>query len=448
MNNFCNGVIIVRVGSVGVDLIADEVTAISIDANINLTDFDAVIINPKKFFIEFVNVVLEDQISYNEKDNLSFISRKNGLYLRGLLSKIEEQINSLCRNGGIVVVLADQVDFLVYSDLDKNSKQLFDTFGVSDPTLQLVTSFDPVLTSPLAKSLVEDGFISQRIGHEVISVATQSVWNSYLNSSLEWKITFTSLPSFEPLAKIGVRGRPGDELVAAEKAMGLGHIVLLPFPRDKESLEILLQCIANKLDGPAIPEWVSNFKMQDVIEKEKTISELEIKIEQIKNEIQGLNRFQKLLYETGDELENVVFAGLKLLGFKVDKPSVKSDADLIIEFSNGVKGICEITGTEQTIQKRKATQLSGWVHEHRTHDICKGILIINPYRFEDPSERYNRAATDLVSPHAIKECESNEHVLIDSLTLFEIIQDFLQGSSKDVYALEQHILETTGILSY
>lgn len=199
------------------------------------------------------------------------------------------------------------------------------------------------------------------------------------------------------------------------------------------------------------PTWVNKFKVPGektidekigkLKEKSKKIEEDTKAKEQEKNEI---TRFKKLLFETGDELRNIVWDTLDEIGFKVNRYDEKKEDGSIEE---GTKiAVLEITGKDGPLARDDLRQLDDWIKDYLSREgkEPKGIHIINHYRLRKPEDR-NEAYPDDVIKYI--ERGSSELSVIKTLQLFKI---FCRIKSNKLNAREvrKEIMENRGVLHF
>jgi len=102
------------------------------------------------------------------------------------------------------------------------------------------------------------------------------------------------------------------------------------------------------------PRWLKEYLFSD---EEKLLKELE----EIKEKLFHYENLERLLYGTGEPLEEAVEYALKYLGFeKVHRPEGTDTYDVSFEY-DGIKHILEVEGTTRQGSKDKVDQLDGWI---------------------------------------------------------------------------------------
>ena len=133
------------------------------------------------------------------------------------------------------------------------------------------------------------------------------------------------------------------------------------------------------------PRWIKEYRFSD---KEKLLKELE----GVKEKLFHYETLERLLYGTGEPLEEAVEYALKYLRFeKVHRPKETDTYDVSFEYK-GTKYILEVEGTTRQGSKDKVDQLDGWIKKEimeKGYDPDKlvGVFVVNHYRNEDPKNR-------------------------------------------------------------
>jgi hypothetical protein len=162
------------------------------------------------------------------------------------------------------------------------------------------------------------------------------------------------------------------------------------------------------------PAWLAEFQLP---ERQK----LETTLLSTRDRLTTLDRWERVLYATGDSLEDAVGSGLDFLGFSSVIVTKRPDhAD--IEFQNGAKlYLLEAKGKGKHADKDDVLQLRNWIDdkvaEGADPESVEGVLFVNHFRHIHPKER---AAA--VSQDADRLCRRNHLGIWTGPGLFHAIQ--------------------------
>jgi len=233
-----------------------------------------------------------------------------------------------------------------------------------------------------------------------------------------------------PIAKNKV-----NEVIAFEINWEKGKFVFLPpftSQDDKKVVGVLIDCIRKSLNWSVSltkPEWLGKYTLPDekglqkqLMNIENELKVVEIKRNDIQNEINEIEVMKSLLYETGKYgLEPAVRRAFRILGFSVLEPEeYQEDYDLFANESSFLV-IGEIEGTEKQVDVQKFRQLLDYVADAISNGKnAKGILIGNGYINMEPSQR-----PEQFTEHAIRGCESQKYCRIATTELYEAVRTVL-----------------------
>lgn len=164
-----------------------------------------------------------------------------------------------------------------------------------------------------------------------------------------------------------------------------GSVYLLPlkpnYSFSEAAAEMLSRFHGISIEPRSVPDWVENKKLprqHEMIEKSR----------KLRREFERLDRFSKLLYADGPELENVVLDAFQELGFET-KPEVRGKRDGAVLLDDKAF-ILETHGTENTIGVEKVEQLNRWIRyareEFEDRDL-EGLLVANANLRREPEDR-------------------------------------------------------------
>jgi len=219
----------------------------------------------------------------------------------------------------------------------------------------------------------------------------------------------------------------------------------LPPPTEistKTAIDIILEDFFGiKISEMLDPDWVKEIKVPDEnrikgrIKKILDRIKIEKKeIEKLKQEMQSITKFRKLLYTEDEELEQIVWTTFRELGAKVIEPKERNKEDGWIETKFG-KGVLEIKKAAKSASRVHTRQLDNWVGNCIANgEKCQGILVINHYGDKPLKERKEPFPSD-VRDHAKKARLGNPFCLLTTVELFRAFCAFKGGevSSDEIF---------------
>lgn len=197
------------------------------------------------------------------------------------------------------------------------------------------------------------------------------------------------------------------------------------------------------------PKWFSEIVFNNDIEIRKDIEKRSADIDSLNEIITQDNKklemndfYKKLLVETGDEMVDVVFDVIKKI-FSIDLTNYIDNKKEDFSFTlNGKTFVGEIKGVNENIKNRHISELEHNKQEFiekKGIDGAKGILIINRERKTRPDERSE------INEEQIEYAKKNDLLIIDSVTLLNIFESFLQNKL-NIERLLEVLCNSTGLL--
>ena len=168
------------------------------------------------------------------------------------------------------------------------------------------------------------------------------------------------------------------------------------------------------------PRWVEKYAFKKKLEMIEKINEM-------RREISHYEILERLLYGTGEPLEEAVKYALEHLEFEnVERPQEKDTYD--ISFTrNGKKYIVEVEGTTKQGSKEKVNQLDGWVRIELNMGTDPsriiGVFVVNHFRDKDPEER-----GEPLTEHAKRFLKYYRFVFFTTCFLFNLVKKVDEGS--------------------
>ncbi|MCD6240817.1 hypothetical protein J7K27_04760 [Candidatus Bathyarchaeota archaeon] len=166
------------------------------------------------------------------------------------------------------------------------------------------------------------------------------------------------------------------------------------------------------------PKWLKNYRFE-------IRNEIDAKIQELKNQLFRYEMFERLLYATGEPLEEAVYFTLKWLGIKNVRYHKGRDKDIQdIDFEiDDTKYLIEVKGKAGLADKDDVEELNGWrkqevLKEENEGKCIEGILIVNHQRKIDPEQR-----KEVLTNHAKKWLEMYHLKVFTTYSLFKLIRD-------------------------
>lgn len=235
-----------------------------------------------------------------------------------------------------------------------------------------------------------------------------------------------------------------------------GNIILLPrIPslERKEAVCLVLEELTGVIQGSLPPQWVEAVNVPGVMELDNeisarldTITEVRKQIRDLEEKKGSLDRFKKLTYSSGRELEEIVAASFERLGAKVF-PAKYSEEEFVMAF-DGLEYLIEVKGVTKSIALGHLRQLNDYLlkYEEDTKKQCKGILFGNAWRDYPPWERGTKIKPEFPD-NVIRRSEQWRIALVSSVRFFSVLSAFLD-ERKDGDSVLQQIVTTNGCVSW
>jgi len=230
-----------------------------------------------------------------------------------------------------------------------------------------------------------------------------------------------------------------------------GEIILLPPPTEidsREAINILLEDLWGIQQKTPPPEGIDKILLpgedslkQQIKEKLDKVGELNAEISDLEKQVEEKAQFKRLVYETGDPLENICKLTLRQLGCKTDD----SVEDFIL-ITGDKEAIVEVKGRERSILREDGAMLA---QNRSNYAIQKGkgireikaILLGNPWRLVLPLEE--RAKKEPFSIHLVEDANIEDMALVTTVELFRAYCEFLKGNISSDEIIE-HLFSGVG----
>jgi len=266
--------------------------------------------------------------------------------------------------------------------------------------------------------------------------------------------------SLHPLGvelRYAVYDRPA-ETVLQEAISGPIYLLHYPVGGDlRESLRCLLREFCNTdLAESEEPEWLNLICPPRGTALDQKIDLLTSQIEELSDqkatvvaERQQLEYWRRLLYETGDLLEDVVFEALKLLGLANVRFGARGDHDIAGEL-DGETLIFEVKGLNGSSGRREVFDLDRHISEFEPKNpgtkVAKGILVANAYRHDPPSTR-EEEGRQVFAGDAVDHAKALGFALLDTRVLYRLVADTIEGNLDDTHEILKALRDTVGVYS-
>jgi hypothetical protein len=407
-----------------------------ISANV-FEDYDALVVNPDDLSTlygdytgrHFARSVANDL----DKDFARFAANLNG--------KRHQQVRGLLQKDGVIICFLQP--YRSWADVDK-------THFISNYSW-----------------LLESGEIHEQFGNLINGTGTtisyidsSHPFTEYLSLKPPWE-AYIQHDKYDQMKWKVLASAFGTHILSIASTSPTGHIIFLPSSYDVENGELLEQCIikllADKHITP-IPEWAKSIIVPGQHETLKALEEVDTQISALgetRNTLISKNytleSWKWLLYETGKHrLEPIVHSALSLLGCQVE-PQPDSDSDGKVETEFGT-ALLEIEGAQETVKIDKVSQLLRNIANFVSREDMpvKGILVGNPFRFEEPSNRPPKGSQKkLFSDAVIRTSSLNNISVLLTTELYQIVCRILdkQLNARQLKSLRKRIFQEKGPVS-
>ena len=233
---------------------------------------------------------------------------------------------------------------------------------------------------------------------------------------------------------------------------GAVMVMLPPLSTPEASVGKVLEILGT---GDAAPEpaWSQRIALpgtrsiaQKILLLEKEVAEKNTQIQTLEKNLTDKRSFTKLLYGTGSELEDAVFAALKMLGLEV-KLGDPGREDLVMVPSVDASRTChiEIKGTKNKIKRDDLRQLGDWVDRSWSKSRKpKGILIVNMHRLSDIKTSKNERSR--LPPDQLEYAQDRKFCIVPTYVLFDLCIRSVDGHATDLPKIEQTLIDTVGFV--
>ena len=348
-----------------------------------------------------------------------------------LLSQMQNQLLRLVGSGGqLIVVTPGQYPFTTRHS-DQNAAVIKSNLGA-------------ILPIPVS-------FRSES-GHTVTRIDDKP-YVRYLRHVKKWDFwaSITGQGSVEGPFLSNREGRT----IAGFFAVGPNGLTILPdvdeLTPDEIALEILTELGFQETEVPP-PDWVQSISVPGLAEIgtamadcRSQIQEATVRLQKHEDEWRAIDKYRKLLYSTGDDLENIVDQVLTDLGAIVSEERHGVEDSLVT--MGGSTCVVEVTGTDATLKLLKVRQLldHAMLVEEKTGTRPKAILVANALRTLAPSDRDGADPPEYPS-NVLERMKESKSALVPSRWLFEKYCEVLAGKT-DKATIIAEILGANGLIA-
>jgi hypothetical protein len=234
-----------------------------------------------------------------------------------------------------------------------------------------------------------------------------------------------------------------------------GTVTVLPFIaglEQKEAINLILEDLIGKPQQSLPPDWVGQIPMPfidalnaEITQKNAIIDSLRVEIAAIEQRFAEIERWKKLVYATGRELEQIFEEAVIKLGART-RPA-GAEEEFILEHK-GQAATVECKGVGKSISLEHVRQADSHVLkfiETENRD-GKGILLGNAWRNLPLSER-SKAGTPIFPDNVVKHATQREITLVGADDFLEAFCRFLKGELSGDAILDA-IMMQSGIVNF
>jgi hypothetical protein len=433
----------VRILSLGIAIADQQVDNYGWSNALSFFDYDAIVVDPAVALSEMVEGVVRDGTSYTSYEEQAVqngATTANTIGLADLLRRRADETERLLAKGGLVVCFA-------YPD-------------VAHPQVSGFTGCHRYHWLPApAGADYGHAYLKPAGGTEVRATDYEHPFADFFErhrTTVQYRAIFAEGASgFGEAAKVIARS-PGGAAVAMDLSVGGGRVVFLPAvsyrlsTADRTSLASTIVAGVRDLllasaEGP-VPTWVSGFELpgiKDAQERvdvvESKLESLETELEDARNELRGLDRYRRMLWQEGKYgLDLPVRDALSMLGLtnfaKPDDPALFSidGAYVFVEAQGSVEAV------GMTPHYRLRQRVEQRIAEH--NQAPKAMIVVNGYRATPPAGRAQQY-TDSLKVAA----ETMRYCVVESSKLFEAVKAKMAGEDEAVKTFLRALLDTEGV---
>lgn len=229
-------------------------------------------------------------------------------------------------------------------------------------------------------------------------------------------------------------------------------LVLLPIANRYDTsphIEILLRRHMQYEETPP-PSWINDIEIPGEVPLKRQINtaneefkKAEAEVKKLEASLQEIEKYKRLLYDTGLSLQDISKQALEELGVKT-KPSISTD-EFIIEVGTK-EALIEVKGNTKSVKKEDIAQLIVDLGQHLkdTGEEIKGILIGNAWRLSPLEDRESKP---VFTKETIQAANNHNIGLISTVELFKAYCSVLEKPGYRSEVLKK-IIKGKGIIQF
>lgn len=214
-----------------------------------------------------------------------------------------------------------------------------------------------------------------------------------------------------------------------------GSITVLPLIAEleqREAMNLILEDLIGKPQQSLPPDWVDQIPMPfvdainaEIAQKNAAIASLQQEIAATAQKLAEIEKWKKLVYTTGRELEQIFEEAVIKLGSKT-KPAA-AEEEFIFEHKENA-GVVECKGVSKSISLEHVRQTDSHVLKFIAAEDRngKGVLLGNAWRNLPLSER-GKTDTPIFPDNVVKHAAQREIALVGANDFLEMFCRFLKG---------------------
>jgi hypothetical protein len=234
-----------------------------------------------------------------------------------------------------------------------------------------------------------------------------------------------------------------------------GSLTVLPLIAEleqKEAMNLILEDLIGKPQQSLPPDWVDQIPMPfvdainvEIAQKNAAIESLQQEIAARAQKLAEIEKWKKLVYTTGSELEQIFEEAVIKLGAKT-KPAA-AEEEFIFEHK-GNACVVECKGVGKSISLEHVRQTDSHVLKFIAADDPngKGVLLGNAWRNLPLSER-GETDTPIFPDNVVKHAAQREIALVGAVDFLEVFCRFLKGEVPGEAVLDAMITQS-GIVDF
>lgn len=278
------------------------------------------------------------------------------------------------------------------------------------------------------------------------------VLEDYVKNLKEWTMVLKPDRSMNAL---GIVRTNNDDLIAGEfeiedhESVRSGRLVILPHLDDAaSSINVLLKSFVKSSGSRPIPDWAKNLKPPGL---DRIISQIKSEKEAFKKrhgelleERDALQRWNLLLFSSGEELEGIVGDALAELGLENVRPGSGNVEDLVFDLEMGRYGaaVVEVKGKEHNMKRVDLRQAMEWAIRGDPKP-AKPVVVSNTFRLDEYPESRGKRMDFAEFEEA---CKRIGICIIPTIVLYDLVCQKIGGAVINTELLRDLIASSSGAI--